>query len=136
MRLLNGDVDALYRALSRRSPAPGHALRELDDLRAMRRFYDSLSADDRRLLRARMKKEARGIGMIPVALSTLPLLTFVFARQLERQVALVQDRALWLLAAAFVLGLAALYIHHRQRALATLHLTLLDDAIAAEQQRP
>jgi hypothetical protein len=128
--VLRGDSHRLYRKLRRAYPEPPHGpLPELNHVRAIAKYYAGLDAAERHLLWAWAKKEESGIGLIPAALSGVPLLGLMFApfvQQTVRRMAPWVWVMLWLVGAtAFTAGI---YIHFRQKAWSTLHVHLLEQA--------
>jgi hypothetical protein len=127
--LLRGDSHALYRLLRRMypDPAPDKPLPRLNHVREIHSYYASLCPDDRLLLLAWAKKEESGIGLIPAALSGVPLLGLIFAPFLQQTVRHLAPYAwlfLWFVGAC--LFITGIYIHHRQKAYTTLHIALLE----------
>lgn len=126
--MFRGDADRLYRSLKRAFPAPPSGkIREVDHVRSIRDYYARIDPGERQLLLAWAKKEESGLGIIPAALSGVPLIGLIFAPFLQQSIKHVAPRAwvlLWLFGAvAFVAGV---YIHHRQKAWSTLHVHLLE----------
>lgn len=132
--MLRGDSHRLYRKLRRAYPTPPQGpLPELSHVRAIADFYKGLDASERHLVWAWAKKEESGIGLIPSALSGIPLLGLMFApfvQQTVRRMAPWVWVILWLVGAvAFTSGI---YIHFRQKAWSTLHVHLLEQACRAQ----
>jgi hypothetical protein len=125
--MLRGDAHRFYLKLRRRCPKPTGPLKQLDYLRGIRSYYAQLEPGDRQLLLAWARKEESGIGLIPTALSGVPLIGLIFAPFIQGSVRLMAPwvwLALWLVGAvAFVMGV---YIHHRQKAYTTLHIQILE----------
>lgn len=127
--MLRGDSHALYRKLRRNcpNPAPDKPLPRLAHVREIHTYYSRLRPDDRHLLLAWAKKEESGIGLIPAALSGVPLLGLIFAPFLQQTVKHIAPYAwliLWIVGAC--LFITGIYVHHRQKAYTTLHITLLE----------
>lgn len=127
--MLRGDSHRLYRKLRRSFPNPQRDARlpQLAHVREIRDYYARLAPGERALLLAWAKKEESGIGIIPAALSGVPFLGLVFAPFIQQSIKHVYPGAwvvLWFLGSvAFIAGI---YIHHRQKAFTTLHITLLE----------
>ena len=126
--MLRGDSHRLYLQLRRLYPTPrAGALAELDHVRAIADYYAGLRAGERHLLLAWAKKEESGVGLIPAALSGIPLLGLIFAPFMQQSIKRLPPWAwflLWVVGAiAFTSGI---YIHFRQKAWSTLHVFLLE----------
>jgi hypothetical protein len=134
--MLKGDSHRLYLMLRRRFPQPpGGRLAELDHVRAIHDYYARLDPVERHLLLAWAKKEESGLGLIPAALSGIPLIGLIITPFLQEPLTHVGPMAwmlLWLIGAlAFVAGI---YIHYRQKAYSTLHVSLLEDLCKAKPE--
>lgn len=126
--MLRGDVHRFYERLRRRWPTPpSGSIPELDHVREIARYYQALPPQERRLLLAWARKEESGIGLIPAALSGIPLLALIFAPMIQESLRRLHAgtwSALWLSAIlTFTLGI---YIHQRQSAYTALHVKILE----------
>lgn len=127
--MLQGDVHRLFLQLRRHSPTPPPGpIQALDLPRSIRAYYSQIPLEERRLLLAWAKKEESGIGLIPAALSGIPVIGFIFAPLIQ---APFKEAAAWvwltfwaLCAVALVTGI---YIHFRQKAYTTLHIVILQE---------
>lgn len=126
-----GDAHRLYRRLRRRYPGtPPVPLPELDHLREIHRFYTSLDPDDLRLLLAWLKKERKGVGMIPVTLPAVIWFAFLFSSTIEKTVTERWPLGWVVLLALWVpVVLITVYVHFRERAWTDLHIALAEDAL-------
>ncbi|HWI62929.1 MAG TPA: hypothetical protein VNT75_13870, partial [Symbiobacteriaceae bacterium] len=85
--MLRGDSHRLYMQLRRLYPTPpAGPLAQLDHVRAIADYYAGLSAGERKLLLAWAKKEESGVGLIPAALSGIPLLGLIFAPFMQQSI--------------------------------------------------
>lgn len=126
--MLRGDSHRLYLRLRRAYPTPPQGpVSQLDHVRAISDFYAGLDAVERNLLLAWAKKEESGLGLIPAALSGIPLLGLIFAPFMQQSIRQLPPWTwilLWLVGAvAFTAGI---YIHFRQKAWSTLHVHVLE----------
>lgn len=133
--MLQGDIHRLYLRLRRRWPdTVPQPLPPLTHVREIATYYAKLSPADRRLLLAWAKKEESGIGLIPAALSGIPLLGLMFApfiQETVRRLAPSAWKLLWL--AGCIAFISGIYVHHRQKAFTTLHVHLLEELCRSEQ---
>lgn len=126
--MLKGDVQRFYEQLRKCWPDPSCGqLEALDHVREIYRYYEKLDPAERRLLLAWAKKEEAGIGLIPMILTGMPMITLIFGPLIQAYVRSMAAFA-WLAVWGFgALGLAVgFYIHQRQRAFTTLHVQLLE----------
>lgn len=125
--MLRGDAHKLYEQLRRQHPEPQGAIPNLRLVRDIADYYAKVGPQERRLLLAWAKKEEAGLGLIPAALSGIPLIGLIFAPFIQQTVRHVAPSA-WILLWAFgaVAFVAGIYIHHRQKAYSTLHVQLLE----------
>jgi len=126
--MLRGDSHRLYCELRRAYPTPPRGpVDRLNHVRAIAEYYAALDPAERHLLLAWAKKEESGIGLIPAALSGIPLLGLIFAPFMQQSIKRLPPWTwflLWLVGAtAFTAGI---YIHYRQKAWTTLHVYLLE----------
>lgn len=136
--MLRGDSHKLYLKLRRSYPTPpAEALSELNHVREIAEYYAGLPDTERQLLLAWAKKEESGVGLIPAALSGIPLLGLIFAPFMQQTIKRFPPwtwMLLWALGAlAFTSGI---YIHFRQKAWSTLHVFLLEQACKGESTPP
>jgi hypothetical protein len=134
--MLQGDVHRLYRMLRRRFPTPPEGrIDTLDHVRTIYDYYAGMDPTERQLLLAWAKKEESGIGLIPAALSGVPLIGLMFAPFIQQSVRHVAPYAWVLLWAIGGTGfVAGVYVHHRQKAYTTLHISILEHLCRKDQQ--
>ncbi|HYF91459.1 MAG TPA: hypothetical protein VD969_04355 [Symbiobacteriaceae bacterium] len=126
--MLRGDSHRLYCRLRRSYPTPPRGpMAELNHVRTIAQFYAGLDPGERDLLLAWAKKEESGLGLIPAALSGIPLLGLIFTPFMEKGIRSMPAWTwvlLWLVGALMLT--AGIYIHYRQKAWSTLHVQLLE----------
>lgn len=130
--VLKGDVDKLFRTLKKKY---GHSasirnICEMDDVRQIRSFYEKFDKDELKHLYVKMRKEQAGIGMIPLVASSLSFVGFIFGDNLRGWVK-NYDPYGWLIFIFVytVLIVFALFVHYRQKAWSTFHLTIIEDLL-------
>jgi hypothetical protein len=127
--LLKGDVHRVYRSLRRRWPqAPPEAVPNLREARQIYLYYAHLAPLERGLLLAWAKKEESGIGLIPLVLSGIPLISLIFSPLIQQHLTRVRPPWVWILiwTIAALLLIGGFYVHQRHRAYTTLHIHLLE----------
>lgn len=136
--VMKGDVDKLYRHLHKKYG--DHLfiknIHEMKDVKRIWDFYNKFDQQELRFLYAKMKKEHGGIGMIPLVASSLSFVGFIFGENLRNWIN-HYDPYGWIL---FIIVyttfiVAALYLHYREKAWSTLHLTVVE-SILAEKAEP
>ncbi|MBY6277195.1 hypothetical protein [Symbiobacterium thermophilum] len=133
--MMRGDVDRFYRAIRREHPEPPPGpIRHLDHVRTIADYYARLSQQERLLMLAWARKEESGIGIIPLALSAIPFFGLIVSARLQEvlnRLPIWQVFVTWLLFGSLVL--LGFYVHQSQKAWTALHITLLEQAIAAAE---
>lgn len=132
--MLKGDVDRFYQGLRQRWPSPpGGALPDLNHVREIADYYAQIDPSERKLLLAWARKEEAGIGLIPMVLSGIPLVSLIFSPLIQAE---IKERSPWawvaLWAAATLAIVAGFWVHQRQRAITTLHIELLQQLCGEE----
>lgn len=132
-----GDVHGFYQKLKRRYGDLIHIndVEELDTVRSIRTFYEKFDAEELKNVRAKMKKEQTGIGMIPLVTSSLPLSGLVFGDQIRSWISQYGAYSwVWMLVIYAFIVVVALAVHYHQKACASLHLTIIDEILTEKQQ--
>ncbi|KKE77946.1 hypothetical protein NSA56_15265 [Oceanobacillus caeni] len=126
---LRGDAHKIYLHL-RKTP---HQIREtkyLKEIEEIRTFYQSIETDVLKLIHYRMIKEKNGSGMIPIFVTAIPWLLFLFSTHLENF--LFQDGSmLWLFFSLIYLLFLVITVilHFRENAWAAFHIEIIQDII-------
>lgn len=131
MLSLRGDGHKFYLKL-KRVYARNHsvkAMRELAEIDEMQRFYRSLTREDLEKIRLRMLKEKSGNGMIPLLVSSLPWLAFIFSKELRTLLSRSAHLFFWFLVIYTALIIFSSIIHYREKAWAIVHLETIDQII-------
>lgn len=136
--LLQGDVHRFYLMLRAKWPNPPTGrVPELDHVRAIAEYYARLDPDERQLLLAWARKEQSGIGVIPTALSGVPMVGLLFVPLIQQA---IRDLSHWVWLSIWAAGVAlfvtGIYVHQRQHAYTALHITLLERLCKGEHDPP
>ncbi len=133
-----GDAWKFYLKLKRTQCSGEHIeqLKEITEIEEIQKFYEALG--DRLLMkiRYRMVKEKKGSGMVPILVSTIPWLLFIFSKQLQG--VLFRDGSyLWALFAFFYLAIliSSVIVHFRENAWANVHTEIIDDILSERRER-
>lgn len=127
-----GDAWKFYLKLRKTSQAGEeiNQLKELIELENIKQFYAGLDRPTLQKIRYRMLKEKSGSGIIPLFVTTIPWLLFIFSKQLSK-VLFQKGSHLWM---AFIILYLTLLIfgvllHFREKAWATVHVEFIDDLL-------
>lgn len=110
-------------------------LKELTELEEMKHFYEGFTDDTLRKIRYRMLKELKGSGIIPIFVTTIPWLLFIFSKQL--QAFLFRDGShLWLAFALVYVTLLffSVIIHFREQAWANVNTEMIEDILEKRKE--
>lgn len=126
--MLHGDVHRFYERLRQRGhPPPEGEIDDLNHVREIARYYQKISPLERLLLLAWFQKEESGIGLLPLILSGIPLISLIFAPLIQGLVLTLPPWVWVLLWAGAILGVSTgFWVHQRHRAYTTLHIALLE----------
>lgn len=111
-------------------------LKELTELQEIENFYERFNDATLIKIRYRMLKELKGSGIIPIFVTTIPWLLFIFSKQL--QALLFNDGSkLWL---AFVLVYVTMLffsviVHFREQAWANVHKEMIEDILDRRKEK-
>ncbi|WP_156291045.1 hypothetical protein [Oceanobacillus salinisoli] len=129
MYSFRGDADKIYRYIKKTS----NEIREVKYLKEIEEiliFYQSMDSYSLKLVYYRMIKEKNGSGMIPIFVSAIPWLLFLFSSHLE-DFLFTNGSMNWLIfAIVYLLGLSiSLYLHFREKAWAAFHIEIIQDIL-------
>lgn len=132
-----GDAHKFYLKLRRAQARnqPINELKEIAEIDDVRRFYQHLDNPDLIKIRYRMLKEHHGTGMIPLLLSALPWLLFIFSKQLQSFL-FGRGNYLWIgfvLLYAFV-TILSIIVHYREKAWASIHIEIIQDLLKEREK--
>lgn len=128
-----GDAHKIYKKvrLAKKEKRPLKSLKELKELYNIQTFYEQIETDELVLIKYQMEKEKNGSGMLPILVSSLPWIFFIFSKQLQDWL-LNQDSYLYLGLFVFMyisFILFSVVIHFREKAWASVHTKILTNVI-------
>lgn len=126
--MLRGDAHKLYRQL--KTTTSVHTRTDLQETKEIVQFYQSIDTDTLRLIYYRMIKEKNGSGIIPILVTAIPWLLFLFSTQLQNL--LFKDGSnLWILFVAIYVSMLiiSVILHFREKAWAALHIKMIQDIL-------
>lgn len=138
MLSFRGDAHKIYLQL-KKAIHNGESLKnmkELKEIESIQKFYSSLDSEQLQLIYYRMIKEKNGSGIIPIFVSSVPWLLFLFSKPLMDF--LFKDGSmLW---ALFGFGyllilIGSVILHFREKAWASFHMEIIQDILKERNPR-
>lgn len=131
MMSLRGDVHKFYLKLRRHFEADQsiHGLNEIIEINEIQQFYHLLNSPELEKIRYRMIKEQKGNGIIPLLVSSLPWLAFIFSEELHKWVG--KNFILlfcFLIIYTFLITFSTI-LHYREKSWASVHIEIIDDIL-------
>lgn len=129
---LRGDAHKIFLQL-KRTVQNGESiknLKEFIELEEIQKLYQLLDSPTLKLIYYRMIKEKNGSGIIPIFVSSVPWLFFLFSEPLMKFL-FKEGRFLWIFFGVFYLLLLALSVilHFREKAWAAFHMEIIQDIL-------
>ncbi|MGV3466357.1 MAG: hypothetical protein ACO1OT_13820 [Heyndrickxia sp.] len=124
---LRGDAHKIYLQLKQNGVSKAKFLNEVKEVKD---FYKSIDSDTLTLIYYRMIKERNASGIIPLFVSSIPWLLFLFATQLQKF--LFQDGSkLWAIFGLLYLLILVISVllHFREKAWAAFHMAIIEDIL-------
>ncbi|HEX6922582.1 MAG TPA: hypothetical protein VF149_02070 [Bacillales bacterium] len=134
---LRGDVHKFYLKL-KKAFERDHSVNEMSELveiEKIQQFYDQLDASELTKIRYRMLKEQKGNGIIPLLVSSVPWLAFIFSKQLHAFVDKSGHLLFWFLIVYTGVITLSVVIHYREKAWATVHIEIIEDLLKTKQKK-
>jgi hypothetical protein len=110
-------------------------MKELKEIESIQNLYYSLDSEQLQLIYYRMIKEKNGSGIIPIFVSSVPWLLFLFSKPLIDF--LFKDGSiLWALFGSVYLLILTLSVllHFREKAWAAFHMEIIQDILKERKQ--
>lgn len=129
---LRGDAHKIYLQLKQSGVKQAKFLTEIKEIKD---FYESIDSDILTLIYYRMIKERNASGIIPLFVSSIPWLLFLFATQLQKF--LFQDGSkLWAIFGFvyLLILIASVLLHFREKAWAAFHLAIIEDILKEREK--
>ncbi|MDT8861415.1 hypothetical protein N0O92_14435 [Alkalihalobacillus sp. MEB130] len=132
MLSFRGDAHKFYLKLKKKSGKgiQPEQLKELQELKEIRTFYESIDSTMLGNIHYWILKEKNGSGLIPILVTAIPWILFIFGNQVQEFFE-NDDGYLWLVF-VFVYLLAVTFsvsVHFRERSWATVHSRIIEDII-------
>ncbi|WP_096272536.1 hypothetical protein [Paucisalibacillus globulus] len=134
MHFTRGDAHKIYLELQK-SPDK-NANKKLSEVATIKSFYESLDEETLKLAYYRMIKEQNGTGIIPIYVTSIPWLLFLFSNKVQEY--LFQDgKMLWavvFITLYLILLTLSTFMHFREKAWAALHIEIISDVLEEKKK--
>ncbi|MDQ0200355.1 hypothetical protein [Neobacillus ginsengisoli] len=105
-------------------------IKEFKEIEKVKSLYQSIDSDTLKLIYYRMVKEKNGSGIIPIFVSSIPWLIFMFSNQLSKFL-FKEGSRLWLVFSfVYIVALTiSVVLHFREKAWAAFHIEIIQDIL-------
>jgi len=133
MFTMKGDAHRIFLQL-KETVQNGHSVHTINDfteVEKIQQFYQSLDSSTLKIIYYRMVKEKHGSGIIPIFVTSIPWLLFLFAEPLIGFL-FKEGSMLWAIFGFIYLTILTLSVilHFRERAWAAFHLEIIQDILS------
>jgi hypothetical protein len=108
-------------------------VKEIEKITEIISFYRTLKSSELQTIKYQMVKEQQGSGSIPLIVTTIPWLLFIFSKQLIGF--LFSAYHLWVpfVILYVVLLFLGVYLHFHERAWAKVHVEIIEDLLSERE---
>lgn len=123
-----GDAHKIYLQLKKKDDVQTH--KDLKETAEIKAFYESIDSQTLKLIQYRMVKEQNGMGIIPIFVTSIPWLLFLFSSKIQ-DVLFENGSLLWAIFAFIYLVLLTISIifHFKEKAWAAFHIEIIRDIL-------
>jgi hypothetical protein len=134
MNFFRGDAHKLFLTLKKQKDLESNKL--LKEASNIKSFYESLDSKILQLVYYRMIKEQNGMGVIPIFVTSIPWLLFLFSSKLQ-DVLFNDGNMIWIIfiSAYLILLTISVIFHFREKAWAAFHLEIISDVLSERESR-
>ncbi len=129
---LRGDVHKIYLRLKKvsREDQSFNQMKELMEIDEIQRLYQSIDSCILKKILYRMIKEKTGSGTIPIYVSAVPWLCFLFAKQLQ-QFLFDEGSLLWVFFVFIYITILfiSVILHFHEKSWAAVHIEIIQDIL-------
>lgn len=124
---LRGDAHKVYLQLKQNGV---HQAKFLNEIKEIKDFYESIDCNTLTLIYYRMIKERNASGIIPLFVSAIPWLLFLFATQLQKFL-FHEGSKLWAIFGFvyLLILIISVLLHFREKAWAAFHIAIIQDIL-------
>ncbi|MEO2077048.1 MAG: hypothetical protein ABGX20_16900 [Bacillus sp. (in: firmicutes)] len=111
-------------------------MKEIKEIESIQKFYSSLDSEKLQQIYYRMIKEKNGSGIIPIFVSSVPWLLFLFSKPLM-DFLFKEGSMLWALFGCgyLLILIGSVILHFREKAWAAFHMEIIQDILKERNQR-
>lgn len=135
---LRGDAHKLYLQLKRSSikEVDFHQNIKLTEVKEIQTFYQTVEKSTLKLIYYRMIKEKNGSGIIPIYISSIPWLLFLFSQQLQKFLFKEGSLSWAIFGVIYICSLTiSVILHFREKAWAAFHIEIIQDILKEKEYR-
>lgn len=128
MFAFRGDAHKLFLKLKGQRDIDSN--KELKETAEIKSFYETLDSKSLKLVHYRMIKEQNGTGIIPIFVTAIPWLLFLFSDKIQ-DVLFKEGSMLWVISVSLYLIILTVsaFFHFREKAWAALHIEVTKDIL-------
>jgi hypothetical protein len=131
---LRGDAHKIYLRLKKNASNSDQSfkyMKEIMEVEEIQEFYQSIDSPTLKLIYYRMMKEKSGSGIIPIFVTSIPWLLFLFSNQLQ-QFLFRDGSLLWAIFGFIYVVILTLSVtvHFREKAWAVFHIEIIQDILS------
>lgn len=130
-----GDAHKIYLQLrNHQDPKQHKDIQETEDIKA---YYETLDSQTLQLAYYRMIKEQKGMGIIPIFVSSIPWLLFFFSDKMQ-SLLFKNGSFLWaiFLTIYLILLTVSTLFHFKERAWSAFHIEIIHDILKNRRDNP
>lgn len=138
MLSFRGDAHKLYLKLkhAKDKKAPLSTLKEINEIQQLQAFYQEMSNEELNHIKYRMIKEKNGTGIIPILLTTVPWLLFIFSKKIQ-SLLVDNEKGWWIIfmVVYLIVMVTSIIIHFREKAWSSTHLSIIEDVLQERKEQ-
>ncbi|WP_246943229.1 hypothetical protein [Bacillus pinisoli] len=135
MFTFRGDAHRFFMKIKKSEPKQYTKIKEVQEMTAIIMFYRTLENSLLHKMKYQMMKEQQASGSIPLLVTTIPWLLFIFSKPLLE--VLFGNFNLWIpfVLIYVTLLLGGIYLHFHERAWAKVHVEIIEDVLSERNQQ-
>ncbi|MFC3885689.1 hypothetical protein ACFOU2_20315 [Bacillus songklensis] len=135
---LRGDAHKIYLQLKKTSNKGRsfNSIKKLTEIDEIQNFYKSIDSRTLEKIYYRMIKEKNGSGTIPIFVSSVPWLFFLFSRQLQ-QFLFKEGSLLWVVFVFVYISILTIgvILHFHEKSWAAVHIEIIQDILKERKNK-
>ncbi|WP_170006505.1 hypothetical protein [Bacillus fonticola] len=136
MFTLRGDAHRFFLRIRKRIDTDQKvtAAKEIIEIDSIISFYESLTSSNLKKMKYYMLKEQNGSGAIPLAITTLPWLFFMFSKPLTDWLLGKSHFLIFFVVVYVGVLVIGIFLHFHEKAWARVHLEVIEDVLGERAQ--